>query len=296
MRLLPHARHFATWMIQRAAIRESRTAGGGVIFRGNFQGITYARPVRALDETDRRFQERVHAWRSRVPRGNTFPEALALAHEALVKDGYCDWNAAHVLRVDVLPQVRAAAQSCKRIRREQRIPWIDLAPMIGRSKWARRTKRRSRGFNRGDRMTERVRTGVARYKRECPSFDQRFEMWYSVFASQNSRDAAWHAKTEASWRECLTNRETRLGPHHQLVGEAAFLLARHYHAHANYFEAETLYRRARSIWLGEPTLGLPFRALLLHEAAIGIGRCASKLPVTAGPAYAGPRFLTCRTT
>jgi hypothetical protein len=140
-------------------------------------------------------------------------------------------------------------------------------------------------------MAERLRTGVARYKRSSQHFDREFEIWRGIFRWQFGRDAAWYAKTERSYRTCLARREATLGPDDYFVAEAAVILGRLYHEQSKFSDGAGLYRRACSVLLSKPTLAPSLRYLMLNQCAIGIIECARKLPVRAAPAYTGPRMV-----
>jgi tetratricopeptide (TPR) repeat protein len=284
-------RQFAIWILQRATIGQGCAETGDAVFRGNFQQIQFAKPAREALTTDQAFSEQIRKWRMHLPRGDTFPQALALAHQALVRDGYNDWKAAYVLLQDILPECRVYWAQWRQWFRRHRIRWIDASPTIGGSRRARRTRKKRKGYSRFDRMVERLRTGVARYKQRSQHFDREFEIWYGSFRWQFGRDAAWYAKTEQSYRACLARREATLGPDDYLVAEAAVILGRLYHEQGKFSEGEGLYRRAWSVILIEPTLAPSFRYLMLNQCAIGIGDSASNLPIRATPAYSGPRMV-----
>jgi hypothetical protein len=286
------SRQFAIWIIRRATVGQGRSETGDAVFRGNFQQIQFARPVRDTLETDEAFGERIRNWRLHLPRGDTFPQVLALAHEALVRDGYSDWKAAYVLLQEILPACRVNWAQWRQWFRRRGIAWIDARPTVGGSRRARRTKKKSQGYSRRDRMVERVRTGVARSKRECQHFDQEFDIWYGIFRGRFAQDADWYTKTELSYRACLECREATLGPVNYFVAEAAVILARLYHAQSKFSEGQSYYRKAWSVLLSEPTLAPSFQYLMLNQCAIGIGRCTNQLPIRRMLAYAGPRMVT----
>jgi hypothetical protein len=96
----------------------------------------------------------------------------------------------------------------------------DAKLTVGGSRRARRTKKKRTGYSRADRMVERLRTAVARYKRKHPHFDQQFEIWQGIFRWQFVRDKARYTRTELSYRACLMQREATLGPGNYMVAEA----------------------------------------------------------------------------
>ncbi len=290
--MLISTRYFCIWIIWRAAVRQRRTETGDPVFRGNFQQIQLAKPVQDALETDELFREPLCDWRSHLPRGNTFPQVLALAHEKLVRDGYSDWKAAYLLLQEILPACPLHGAEWSRWSQKHRIPWMNAKLTVGGSRRARRTKKKRKGYSRADRLVERLRTAVARYKRKHPHFDQQFEIWQGIFRWQFVRDKARYTRTELSYRACLMQREATLGPGNYMVAEAAIILARHYHEQSKFSEGEALYRRAWSVLLSETTLPPRFRQLMLNQCAIGIGTCANTLPMCSVPAYAGPRMVT----
>ncbi len=293
-------RDFPIWIMQTVALRESRTKAGDIVFAGNFQQIKFAHPIQDSRETDEEFRLRVQIWLSQIPRSDTFPEVLAYAYEAILRDG--QWKPEYEL-LDVLKNLNTRfakwrrwwSTEFRRWCRKHRIPWrpwVDAEVTIGTSKRARRSRRKRAGYTRTERIAARLRTGVARHKRESPQFDQRFAMWFGIFRWQFVRDVDCLKKTEVSYLECLARREAAHGPTHHLVGEAIMILARLCHEQCHVSDAGAFYRRAWSIWLADPTLTPQFREFLLRETAIAIVECFRSLPLRPTPMYVGPRVVT----
>ena len=283
---------FAAWMIDRFALYDHRKANGDVIFAGNYQQIVFACPVRNHSENKEEFDVRVREWRSELPRANTFPEVLAMAYEAFVKDGrsHHERPASRLLELIRRPLMRPDWSTGLKAR-GVRHTWRRSKPVVGGSLRARRKKRKVSGVSREARAEARLRTSYARFKRECPNFPKLFETWYGRYRSECVRDSEWYSKLEESYSQTLRLREKTYGPNDYQVAAMRLALASLYHAQSKFGQAEECYWQTWRICLGEPTLTTQFRSLLLQEIATGIGRSREGLPPSRTPTFSGARLF-----
>lgn len=122
------------------------------------------------------------AWRKTLPRGNTFPEAIAYTYETIARFSSSSEKPAWELLglVEELPDV---LNSYQRRSQQERINWQlrRLLPTVGTSKRRHRTRRKKRGVMREERKAERLRTAALRYRRRHPDFDGKFAALTNVY-------------------------------------------------------------------------------------------------------------------
>ncbi|MBN1458485.1 MAG: hypothetical protein JXA57_03050 [Armatimonadetes bacterium] len=182
-------------MLSRVAFREGPIEEGAVVFYGNHVTHTYILPIQGPHEDNETFAERRRKFR--IPRKWTLSLVVAVAHEALTRQGHTDESAA----AELLEELDMLASGWKKPRfcGERKINWRTFENPFGTSARSHRSRPKRADMTDADRRRTSLRCEVARVKSKHEDFGRLFEQCRNEYRSQFP-DQDWFDESEAVYR------------------------------------------------------------------------------------------------
>ena len=237
-------RGFMAWILERVTYRVKTGRGESAVFRSNRVARTYSWPVQRGDENDEAYRGRKREFQ--VPRGSDLSLMLALADEALQKEGYKSDYSTRVILTELEALARKSGWNEEEYRKRH-IPWLAFRNPFGSSNRSRRSNPVKSSLSKFERSCETVRTQVARYKKKHKDFDKEFDLWWNMYR-YDVRDERWFEEKEPGYRERFECNRRELGDDNRMVAMEAGGLAQLYQEFGRDEQALPLLKFALKFW------------------------------------------------